>query len=352
MPFTRPDLPTLIDRAAADIESRLPGVDARLRRSNLNVLARVLSGGIHGLYGYLDWIARQAIYDTAEAEILERWASIWLDVPRKPAAAATGSATFTGTTGAVIPLGTLLTRSDGAEVATTAEAAIAAGTATVAVAAVVAGAAGNTAAGSTLTLVSPIAGVQSQATVAADGLTGGADVEGDASLLERLIDRIQQPPHGGSAADYVKWAREVPGVTRAWAYPKEMGDGTVTVRFVRDADADLIPDAAEVAAVYDYIAERYPVTGELFVVAPIAVPLDFTIQLTPNTATVQSAVEAELEDLLKREAEPGATILISHIREAISIAAGETDHQLVAPAADVAHGTGEMAVMGTITWLP
>ena len=33
MPFNRPDLPTLIDRAVADLESRLPGADARLRRS-------------------------------------------------------------------------------------------------------------------------------------------------------------------------------------------------------------------------------------------------------------------------------------------------------------------------------
>lgn len=37
MPFGRPALKTLIDRAIADIDARLPGADARLPMSNLNV---------------------------------------------------------------------------------------------------------------------------------------------------------------------------------------------------------------------------------------------------------------------------------------------------------------------------
>jgi uncharacterized phage protein gp47/JayE len=349
MPFARPDLSTLIERAAGDIESRLPGTDARLRRSNLGVLARVHAGAVHGLYGYIDWIARQAIYDTAEAEWLERWASIW-GINRKPAAAATGNATFTGTDGAVIPPGTLLTRSDGAELQTTAETTIAAGTAPVPVTAVEAGAAGNTLAGSALTMVTPIAGVQSQAQVAAGGLTGGADIEVDTALRARLLARIRQPPHGGALHDYVAWSLEIPGITRVWPVAGELGVGTVTVRFVRDDDADPIPDAAEVATLQAHLDAERPVTAQVFAVAPIPVPLDLQIRLTPNSATVQAAVTAELQDLLRREAEPGATLLLSHIREAISIATGESDHELLAPVANVEHAVGEMPVLGTITW--
>ena len=63
-----------------------------------------------------------------------------------------------------------------------------------------------------------------------------------------------------------------------------------------------------------------------------------------------SNVTAELQDLLRREAEPGATLLISHIRAAISLATGETNYVMTAPAADVTHTTGQMATMGTITW--
>lgn len=350
MPFSRPDLPTLIERAIADIETRLPGVDARLRRSNLNVLSRVHSGAVHGLYGYLEWLSRQVIYDTAEAEILDRWASIWLSQPRKPAAPAVGNVTFTGATGAFIQAGTVLLRTDGVEYATDTDASVTAGSATVSCTAYAAGAAGNADAGVALTLVLPIAGVNAAATVAVGGLVGGSDTEPDASLRARLLARIQQPPHGGAAHDYVAWALEVPGVTRAWVYPGESGAGTVVVRFVRDDDVSLIPDPCEVAAVQAYIDERRPVTASVGVVAPVAMALNFTILPTPNTLPVKDAIRAELADLLLREAEPGGTILLSHIRQAISIAVGEHNYVMSVPSADVTRNVGDMTVMGTITW--
>ena len=350
MSFARPDLQTLIDRAAGDIETRLPGADARLRRSNLNVLARVHAGGVHGLYGYLDWLSQQILVDLAESEILERHASIW-GIARVPAAFAVGQATATGTNGTVVPAGTIFRRADGAEYATTAEATIASSTATLTLTAIEAGQAGNASANTTLSIVTPIAGLNAAATVTASGLTSGADIEDDDSLRARVLARIQQPPHGGARHDYIAWAKEVPGVTRAWCYPQELGTGTVTVRFVRDDDASIIPDPAEVAIVQAYIDARRPVTANLTVVAPVAVPVAFQIELTPNSASVQAAVEAELRDLLLRESEPGSTILVSHIREAISLAAGETDHVLVAPAADITHTIGQMATFGSITWL-
>lgn len=350
MAFTRPDLPTLINRAEADIETRLPGADARLRRSNLNVLARVHSGAAHGLYGYLEWISRQVIIDTADGDILERHASIW-GVERKAASPAVGNITVTGTNGAIVPTGSALARSDGAQYTTDAEATIAGGTATIAVTALEGGQAGNAAAASSLSFDTPIAGVSASATVDAGGLTGGADIETDDDLRARLLARIQAPPHGGAQHDYVAWALEVPGVTRAWVYPAELGLGTVTVRFVRDDDASPIPDAGEVTAVQEYIDALRPVTAVVTVAAPVAVPLDFTIDIVPDTAAIRAAIEAELRDLLRREAEPGATILLSHIREAISLAAGENDHVLTAPAANVTHAVGEMATFGTITWV-
>lgn len=350
MPFQRPTLTEIIDRDLADMSSRVVGVDgAVLRRSVLGVIARTLAGASHELHGHLDYLARQIIIDTAEVEYLERWASVW-GVQRRAAEFAVGSVTFTGTNGSVIPEGTLVQRQDGAQFETTAEATIASGTATAAVQAVTAGAAGNTAAAVTLSLVQPVSGVQSAATVAAGGLTNGSDTEDDDSLRARLLARIQEPPHGGAAHDYIAWALEVPGVTRAWVYPMEMGPGTVTVRFVRDNDASPIPDAAEVAAVQAHIEEVRPVTAEVFVVAPVAVPLNLTIQIAPDTTAIRAAIEAEIRDLMQREAEPGGTILVSHLREAISIAPGEFDHVLVSPAANVTHTAGQLAVLGTITW--
>ncbi|MDO8706438.1 MAG: baseplate J/gp47 family protein, partial [Sulfuricaulis sp.] len=175
--------------------------------------------------------------------------------------------------------------------------------------------------------------------------------ETDDSLRARLQERLQEAPQGGSKADYVRWAKEVSGVTRAWCFPLEGGAGTVTVRFVRDDDATtIIPDAAEIAAVQAHIEEVRPTTSVPTVAAPAAVPLAFTIALTPNTVAVQAAVTAELAELIRSESYPGATLLLSHIRAAISAAAGENNNVLTVPAADVVYTDSQIGTMGTITW--
>lgn len=347
--YSRPSLAELIERARADVLMRLSTDDA-LRRADAEVYARVLAAVGHGLYGFIEWLSNQLIYDTAESEYLERWCSIW-KIPRLDASAASGTVTFTKQAGATILAGTLLQALDGVRYETTADATESSPTsATALIAAVTPGASGNRTSGQTLTLVSPIAGVQPGAV--ASQLSGGADVETDDALRARLLRRIQKPPQGGSAEDYVTWALEVAGVTRAWCYPHEMGTGTVSVRFVRDNDASPIPDSGEVAAVQAYIEARRPAAvKQLYVVAPVAVPLNFSISgLVPDTPTVRAAVEAELADLLLRTSQPGGTILLSHIRAAISAAAGESDYVLGSPTANVTNTAGSMSTMGTVSW--
>ncbi|MBO3274120.1 baseplate J/gp47 family protein [Pseudomonas schmalbachii] len=351
MPFARPTLTELIKRVTSDIASRLVSqAGSVLRRSLIGILGRVYAGAVHLLYGYLDWIARQAIPDTAESEYLERWAAIW-KITRRPATFAVGPVEVTANAPITLLAGTMFQRQDGAQYASLVDVDLVAGTNAVDLLAVEPGAAANTPAGISLTLLSPVAGVQSTATILGDGIRSGTDVEDDASLCERLLARIQQPPQGGAVSDYVAWAKEVPGVTRVWVYPMQMGPGTVTVMFTTDDDPiSPIPDAATVAEVQAHIDEERPVTATVYVVAPVGDPLNFTIKLSPNTASVRAAVTAELSDLLLREAEPGGTILISHIREAVSIAAGEVDNQVIAPAADVVSPQGHMSLMGTITF--
>ncbi len=371
MAFIRPTRAEIIDRIRADMVTE--GLSAAgLRRSVEGVLAWVLGTALHLAYGFLDWIWRQRFVTLADAEFLEILHGGPWGVARKAATYAGGPATIPGINGSIMLPGMLVRRADGVDYQITAEAVAAGGVASVTLAALLPGAAGNAAAGTPLSLVSPVAGFQSAGSVAAPGLTGGADQEDPESYRARILRRMQEPPHGGAGADYVTWALEVPGVTRAWVYPEAMGPGTVTVRFMMDevrASQNGIPQGAfdpgtgtyagDLAAVYGYIDERdadgnsirRPTTAELFVVAPIPVPLEIEISgLNPATQAVRDAVEAEIRDLLRREAKPGITILLSHIREAISIAAGENDHALVQPAANVAHGIGEIAVPGEITW--
>lgn len=352
MPWQSPSLEQIAERVRADIRARLPGAQPELRRSLLGVLALAEAGAVQGLYGYLDWQARQLFPDTAEAERLERWAGVW-GLTRAAAVAATGDVTVTGSVGAELPAGTELESDAGETYTTDALATIdSAGQATVAVTAAAAGEAGNLAAGATLRLVSAVSGIDSEATVAAAGLSGGADAESDQRLRPRLLERIQRPPQGGSRDDYERWALEAhPDVTRAWVYPEETDPGTVTVRAVCDELADIIPTAEVIQALEDYIGAERPVTAGVYVVAPVAVPLDLSIQLTPDTTEVRERVTDALADFLSRAAEPGGTLYREQLSGVIYVAAGESRHTLSAPAGDVTHTINEIATLGTITWL-
>lgn len=349
--FAIPDLATLKQRSEGAINAFLPGADARLRRSVLNVIATVMAGMTHGLYGHQNFIATTALPSMASDEYLEAWCNIW-GIRRKPAANAVGNVTFTGVVGAVIPQGTAVQRGDGVVYRTAIGVTMAGSTAAVAVEADEPGLNGNAAAAVAVTLVSPLGDVQTEAVVAVGGITGGADTEGDDSLRERLLDRIQNPPHGGTKEDYERWALEVPGVTRAWCSPQELGPGTNTVRFAMDATYDDgIPLSADVDAVQAYIDERRPTTAELFVVAPEATALNITVTgLSPDTPEIRAAVLAELDDMFKRDGEPGGTIYISRIWEAVALAAGERHHRITSPANDTAFTTNQLPVRGVVTF--
>lgn len=350
MSFPRPTLSALRELARSEIAARLPGADPALRRSGVMALADAFAGLVHHQYGYLDRIARQVIPDTAEGEYLDRWCRMY-GLQRKPATAAAGLVTFTGTDGAAIALGTRLTRGDGVTYATTQAGAIAGGSASLPVEAEAAGEGGNLAAGASLTLMTAVPGLLGTVTVAAGGLSGGGPEEADEPLRERLRARTANPPAGGAAHDYVAWALAVPGVTRAWVFPLARGAGTVNVSFVMDGRVNIIPTAGDVAEVQAAIEAYRPVTADVLVYAPVAVPLNVTITgLSPDTVAVRQAVQAEIVALIRRDGAPGGTIRRSRLIEAISRAAGESWHTLTDPAADVAYAAGQIPVPGTVAF--
>ena len=352
MAYKRPTPTELIQHQQTNIESRLPGADAKLKNTILGAIATAQAGVAHGLYGNLQWQAKQILPDTAEDEFLVRHADWRMKQKRKDATYAKGNITITGTNGALIPKGTIWQRSDGVEFITDNDASISGVNVVVAITAVVAGKNSNTVAASQLFNAGTLPGINSTAIVDGSGLSLGNDQETIEQLRIRLKNYIQLAPTGGNDDDYILWSLEVAGVTRAWVYRQEMGLGTVTVRFMMDDTyADGIPQAADVTAHKNYIDTVRPAGMKgYYSAAPIAVPFNLTIQLEPNTPAVQAAVQAQLDDLLRSEAIPSGTIKLSHINEAISLATGETDHVVVSPIADVTHNTGEIAVPGIITW--
>lgn len=345
MPFETPTLPVLVSRTQSDLAS-----DA-LRRSDAQVLSRALSGTAYGLYGYLDWIAEQILPDTADEETLERIANLRLSQPRKAAQPAEGTASFTAAGGRVVDVDTVMQSNDGRAYRVTESVTTVAGINTAKLEAVDAGTLGNIEAGMVLTLIQPVEGLVSTFTVLAPGLIGGIAQESVESLRARVVRSYRVIPHGGSADDYETWALEVPGVTRAWYRRNFLGPGTVGLFVMRDDDANPIPDPAQLAEVKAYIEPLRPVTAELYVLPPVQVPVVYQIRLTPDTSAVRAAVSVQLQDLHSREAGLGDKLLISHIRESISSATGETDHELVAPTADVAAASNQLLTFGGCLWL-
>ncbi|MEL6431760.1 MAG: baseplate J/gp47 family protein [Planctomycetota bacterium] len=349
MTFRRPTLASLTALAEAELRNRL-GAGPFLRRSVFAVLARVMAGLAHSANGFLEYAVRQILPDQADAEFLERHGSL-RGVTRKPATFATGAAALTGNTDAAVPEGTVLQRADGARYITRAPATIPGPEGVlVDIEAEAPGAAANAPSGTAVTLSSPVAGVAAEGTLSL--VEGGQDAETDDELRARVLEVWRQQPHAGTEADYVRWALEVPGVTRAYAYGRTPTVGQVAVYVVADGAADgPAPSLALREEVQTYIDERRPVAARVSVLAPAVTPLAFSIEVSPSTATVRARVEQALADFLEAEARPGGILQASRIREAISATVGEESHRIVAPAGDIAIAPGELVVLGAVSWL-
>jgi uncharacterized phage protein gp47/JayE len=370
MPYSRPTLTALQQDVANAINGSLPGADAQLRFSYLGVLARAQAGLAHMHYGYLDYIATQAVPFTCSAEYLEAWAAL-KGVTRQPAAQASGTVTFTGQPGTTIAQGTAITRSDGLQYTATSAATVAAGgTATVPVIAVadpagLAGSMGNAPQGQRMVLAQSLAGVQSVGSAASD-LTGGADIETDSALRLRMLAAYQTPPQAGTVADYVAWAKRVPGVSRAWSIPNGLGVGTVLVYIMLDdlrAASNGLPvgsggvatnEARGIAATGDQLAVAntlyplQPAIGLVYVVAPLPKTINFTVQGLP--ATMQASIAQAIAGVLVDKGQIGGGIDFGAVWASVaSLAAGAPF--VLSPAVDIVCGAGELPVLGTVTML-
>lgn len=353
MAFDRPSLAELISRVRADFESALT-IEV-VRRSVEDVLARVLSGLAHGLHGHLAWVAEQILPDRAEAEFVLRWAAM-LGLEIRQATKAGGIVHFDSPGDVAIPLGTIMTSADGVEYEVIVAAAPGGELSIAAVQAVEPGSAGNLASG-TLTLQTPVSGVDSEGTIQFPGLAGGADLETIEELRARVLARLAQGDGCGAPGDYEAWALATPTtrVLRAWEDPLRSGAGTVDVfvTVLASGEPDFVnPSTEQLALIQAYLDSVAPVTVDVTAIAPTqqAVAVTFTA-LTPDNAAVRAAIESELRSMFFRDSAPGATILLSRVREAISSAEGESDFTISAPAGNtVASSDAHLPVLGTITW--
>lgn len=367
MPWTTPTLKQWRQQSRDYVVAKLPVGGVLLPNSPLRIMADNSSSLAYQQMLYLQWLSMQFLPDTSEEDWLDRHASIWLpNNGRKAASYAIGSLAVTGIANILLPQGSIFsapTASGTVRLQTTGPVTVSPNPTAVPIVSLTAGSVSNLPAGASVSLTAgpPGGGVSATATVVA--LDGGADVETDDQLRARVLNRIQQPPMGGDANDYVQWALQVPGVSRAWCSPLEMGIGTVTVRFMMDqlrAAAGGFPNSGDVATVQAYINTRRPVTAiDTFVCAPIPEPINFSLSgLNTEDDSTMTNVNASVASMIAAMGAPAyalngvgqeaQTIYAAWINDAVFRASGieffdlaMADHAMPTP--------GSLATLGNIS---
>lgn len=241
----------------------------------------------------------------------------WLDyhaetigITRRSATCAECDLMITGTPGTQIPAGSgfatqakdnessiVFYTSDSAEIALD-------GTVKVHVVCSTPGRKGNVAAGTIILMLKKITGIDSLTNEFA--ATGGVDRESDESLRERIqeANEADMASFVGNNSDYIRWAKEVPGVGSVNVIPLAHGNGTVELVISSDngepADEELLKN------VYDYIISpneplnrKAPIGATLSVVAPETMVINYTANIALKGGYAKETVIADFKDRLR-----------------------------------------------------
>lgn len=350
MPYTTPSFEDIRARIVRDVLNL--DADAHVGAdSDHFIRASATASAVEGVYDHQRWMTRQIVPDTADTEYLEMHAGL-RGIVRKEATAATGTVLLTGRAGAAVPVGTGFRDEAGVLYATTAAAVLGAltdnldeGSAFVPCAADQAGALPDLD-GAPVTLLAAPAGVRGKGGLT---LSGGTDPESDASLLQRLLFYMRNPPGGGNAADYRRWAQEVPGVVEARVYPLRQGAGTVDIVVMGESG---VPDASVVAACQEYIDEMRPVTARSTVYAPLPLAVNVRLRIKVGGDATLLALRSAVEETLASRfhaLRPGDTLILSRLLAAVVGLSGVEDAEIVEPAANVPAEAMQWLRLGTVT---
>jgi uncharacterized phage protein gp47/JayE len=204
-----------------------------------------------------------------------------------------------------------------------------------------------------------------------DGLTGGASEELDEPYRARIL-LSRSSISGVFTADQVKLAAlSVTGNTRAFVkravYAAGGGfldpePGQVSVFFLRDNDANIIPSATVIATTKQAIIDegKMPANtaeADIFVQGPTLVPtaFDFTA-LSPDTPTMRTAVENNLTAFFKDTVDFEETVTeasyLGAIQNTQDLETGAfiTSFALSTPTGDIVITDGEIASLGAVTF--
>jgi len=172
------------------------------------------------------------------------------------------------------------------------------------------GARTNIAAGTTLTLMTSLPGIDTSNVANPFAADSGSDEESLQDAMDRAPQALQSQNRAVTAADFELLATQAGPISRAKAlplvdpnFPGQSIPGVVTVIVVPDVDSPApMPSPGLLRTVCAYLNARRLITTELYVIAPtylpVTVTLDVLAQPDADTVTVESAVEAAITGFL------------------------------------------------------
>ena len=183
-------------------------------------------------------LADQAMPDTATGSDLDRILGFY-NLTRRPASQSSGLIVATASASSFVPFGAQLVDAAGVKFQVTVGGTYSNGS-FIPVQSVNAGSTTNEDAGTILTWVSPPAFFGPTASVSTiNPLTGGEDLEDDATARARLIAFLSNPPGGANPSQIIEFAQAAdPSVKTAFVHAAARGPGTVDVAIVGYANAN------------------------------------------------------------------------------------------------------------------
>lgn len=283
---------------------------------------------------------------------------------RRAATHATGTIEVTGAEGTFIPAGTTVAteEADGVsiEFRTTLDAVIDSdGVVEIPIEALEPGTQGNIPANSIVNLLETIVGVQSLTNKTET--SGGYDEESDDEFRERILQTSKTRSFTGNKEDYIRWAKEVPGVGEAFVVPEWDGPGTVKVLIASNTGSVASPELIQ--QVQNHIAPNgrdggglAPI-GALVTVTSInskAIHISFTLDLEDegNLENVITAIKNQLSLYFNEELEQGGLVRYTKIGAIIMTTPGVIDYDNLlvnGGTENIQLAPDEVAVVGEVT---
>jgi len=297
---TVPKISVIRDQIISDIETTIGQTIPISQKAFFRVLATAIAGALNLIYRFGLSIFNQIFPQTAEGSYLTLLAAK-RGITRIASQAAELTADATGTPASVIIDGTLWQYSGVAYKQDGDTTLDAYGVGEVYLIAQETGEKTNIQTGLKINLITPILGIDSEATITGIVITGN-DAESDDNLRIRLMQDYANQPQGGAIPDFVGWALDIPGIVKAWAWNNGAGTGLIYPLVAITGD-DRIPDAAKLTEVETYVNDpvRRPL-GTTAITAEAMTERLFTIDVTtinPDTTTNRNLLETAFTEFLQ-----------------------------------------------------